>query len=220
MPGAEEPNLTSLIAFDVGNRLHARVQAAFARLYPESWKDEVTWSLPPDDLVTGRADGFYLDEDGIPTVVEIKTMNPMSYSRANRRDMPSADHALQAHLSAFVLGAQAIHIVYVNKAGKQDEEPVAEWLAEANLFLAEIELMRLRAVVQQTHEGILPDRFYDGDTIENPLTRRWPCQWCAWREQCVQLGPGDKQLLHPKVAKRSATTLRVLRSEDGDLKAI
>jgi len=217
--GATEFSTTTLLAFDIGNRVHAHVQAAFRQVYPD-FKDEIAWVLEPEQKVSGRADGLYTDDEGRKVVVEIKSMNPMAWAQAARRDMPHYEHALQAHLSAYVLGAQVIHLVYVNKAGKQDDSPVLEWVAEADLAMAEIELARLQQVVDLAETGVAPERWYDGDVIERPESKKWPCAYCAWREQCVQLGGGEVQLLNPKVAKRSSTAVHLVKANDGQLNGL
>lgn len=219
MPGTSELTTTSLLAFDLGNRLHDHVQRAFAKLYPDSFTPETPWAFPPDNLVTGRADGIYTNEDGERVVIEIKSMNPLTFSKCDRRGIPNYEHALQAHISAFVLGASLIHIVYVNKAGKQEDEPIIEWLAEADHAMAEIEIERLRSIVLQTNQGILPDTFYDGDTIDDPSRKKWPCAYCNWRDLCIQTGAGEKRLVHPTVTKRSATHVRFVAANDRTLES-
>lgn len=203
---SEEFSTTTLLAFHLGDELHGVTQDALAQLYPD-FQREVVWSLFPKYHVTGRADGLFTDEEGRRVVVEIKSMNPLTFQRTDKRDTPNYEHALQAHISAFALDADLIYIIYVNKAGKQDTSPVLEWLAEADHATAEIEAMRMHDAVRKAKEGILADRFYDGEIISDPSSKKWPCTWCSWRSECIQAGAGEKRLIMPPSVVRIEPTL-------------
>lgn len=203
---SEEFSTTTLLAFHLGDEIHGITQDALAQLYPD-FQSEVVWSLFPKYHVTGRADGLFTDDEGRRVVVEIKSMNPLTFQRTDKRDTPNYEHALQAHISAYALQADLIYIIYVNKAGKQESSPVLEWLAEADHGIAEIEAMRMHGAVQKANQGILSDRWYDGDIISDPSAKKWPCAWCAWRSECIQAGSGEKRLIIPTPLVRNESQL-------------
>lgn len=198
---AEPFPFNALIAFRIGEDLHDLVQCAFEAEYP-NFRREVEWS---QGEVTGRADGLYGDED-LQIVVEIKSVNRDGFMRAKRRDQPHIEHEMQANISAYALQAALLHIVYVNKGAKPGEPVMLEWLIPATPDAAELELDRLRSIVTGlTSTGTLPDRFMDGDVIDDPAKKKWPCAYCDYRPTCIALGPGRVALSHGPVDGPSLT---------------
>lgn len=221
--GHEAVRLNSLLAFSLGDHIHERIQAAFAELYPD-FQAEVRWERK-DWNMTGRADGMYTDDDGVRIIVEIKSMTPAMFAKAVKRDAPHYEHALQAQISAVAKDAAAVHMVYVNKAPRQAEEAMAEWYAEVDMPATLAEIERLCAIVDNANAGVIPERFYDGDIIDNPERKKWPCDYCAVREWCLKLGPGEKRLtahaldlLKAQAAPSGST--RIVIGNDGAIEAI
>lgn len=182
----EEFSIQTLLAFRIGNDVHAIVQDALQKSQPDC-EVEVPWMFK---AVSGRADGLYVMEDGTRVVVEIKTLSPWSFDKASNRDKPHAEHVMQAQLSALALDAQFVRIIYVNKASRMDKTAHKDWLIPFDPGLAEIEFDRLNHSAHLVRQGLLGPRFYDGDIIDDPAKTKFPCGWCAFKSACIELGPG------------------------------
>lgn len=221
--GHEQVRLNSLLAFSLGDHIHERIQSAFKLLYAD-FVEEVRWERR-DWNMTGRADGMYTDDEGVRVIVEIKSMTPAMFVKAVKRDAPHYEHALQAQISAVAKDAQAVHLVYVNKAPRQTEEAMAEWYAEVDTSATMAEIERLSTIVANANAGILSERFYDGDVIDNPERKKWPCEYCNVREWCIRLGAGEKRLSAYaldllKAPTPAPGTTRIVIGNDGAIEAV
>lgn len=180
----------TLIAFRVGRIIHEAVEQAIIRTRLNA-QVEVSWDR---GLVSGRADATYYTEGGNKVVVEIKTMSPTSFNRAVSDGQPTRENSLQAALSAVVLQAQYQHLIYLNKAARPGDNPVAEWFYKTERQDALVEFNRLEQAVRLVGAGFLPPRETWSGEVEDPGSSNWPCRYCAFRDACIVAGPGPVPL--------------------------
>lgn len=169
--------------------MHDLVQAVILRTIPGA-AVEVRWDVGE---VSGRSDGIY-QLGTAKTIVEIKTMSAYMFARCLKSGSPQPEHFAQANLTALVEDASLIHIIYIAKGARASEEVFAEWILPADHAAAQLELDRLKRITTQAREGVIADRFYQGDTIDNPEAKRWPCGFCSYKSTCLKLGEGGQPL--------------------------
>lgn len=186
--------------FLIGDILHGHLQKVLADRYP-GFAAEERWYK---DHISGRADGLY-HLDNYKTVLEIKSCSKSSFSFALWKG-PKANHILQAALSALVLGAEKLHIIYVGKEPvkrprKLDGQPGVpdyisfyEWVLDLDVEVAQTEYDRLSQIAKDVASGILPDTETAYDYIDSPDFFKFPCGWCVNKPQCKELGQGAQPL--------------------------
>lgn len=179
----------SHFTFWLGDTIHDIVQATVLKNYPAAVK-EVPWSL---GAVSGRADATYRTPGGL-VVAEFKSMAPYSFDLAiglkKGQEGPRPEHVLQAAMSAVVLEADFLHIVYINKSAPGKSNPVAEWRIKADKEAALFEIQRLTGLVEEATSGILADRVYGEEIIKDPAKTNFPCGYCSWQKACADLPKG------------------------------
>lgn len=180
---------SALIAFRIGTSLHEVIQTALVKLYDA--QVEIPWR---QGLVSGRADALYTsssltEADGArTTVVEIKSVAPKAFAWATTHG-PTAEHTLQALVSAVALHAQATHIIYINKQPGPDDRWLLEWeaaLTANNEQIALDELIRLAQAAEYARRGEIAPPLYQGRLL-TPAWTQWPCEYCWARARCMQL---------------------------------
>lgn len=188
----------TLMAFDVGQRFHERIQQV-AKNQMGAW-EEVICDLRPEWEMSTHADLVYtvdddlrvtgtFDQNGIKVVVEIKSISGYGFLLATgQRKAPSGgyeigpkpDHITQAAFSAMGqdVDAKFIHMIYVDK----DKGGIAEWMLPMDLpltkryehltprQLAEADLTRMAGIGQRLFvDDALPARHIPGvGRVENP----------------------------------------------------
>lgn len=172
--------LTQLIALEIGRTFHSIIQEIFSTLYP-GFQAEKPWSL---GFVSGRADGLY-EHNGVAHVLEIKTLSNFSYGRALAANSPAPEHILQAALGAYALKAQYSTLVYLAKTPVPNSTPLLVWSFPLSKESVEAELRELKKVLRAFETSELPDREYQGDIIDRPEKKKFPCGFCQYRERCL-----------------------------------
>ena len=183
------------INFWVGDQVQDLIQQAAERRWGDRFQREVPWVHKGQ--VSGRADGVVVDADGQPVEVwEIKKLHRFAWQLAigtrgkGAQEGPRPSDVRQASLSAYVLGAPHIRIVYMVTDANKDEPRVADWRLPANRAQAKADLARLAGLRAQTLDGGLPARIFEGELLSTVGNRRWPCGWCAWNDVCARLPAG------------------------------
>lgn len=197
---------TSAITFHIGNDLHDQFQSLMAFLYP-SFKPEQSWSYPDaqNPVITGRCDGTYTNEDGKTVALEIKTCSKFNYNRTVGSDvpMPLPEHALQAALSAFVLGTDLVQIIYICKDWLPDLQPVHSWIYPVATHVSTQEIARMTQLMKRARTGTpIPLRVIRGQEVDDP-TQDSRCRFCEYQDDCVIDGPPIVAAA-PRRRKRSA----------------
>lgn len=218
----EDLLLTQDVAFRIGRDLEKAALAAIKEQDPDAvgnypW---VHYNPTKTGAITGRADAVYGLEPTVAvgfvnqdtemrglyelgqlrptdrsTVVEIKSMAHSSFA-ASLKYGPKRQHVMQAAISAKVLGAGWVHLVYLSKNAPRGQEPIHEWLfpyaqvehyaeiAEAELFLA----------VDAALQNKVPVPWFDGDVVAYPNPQYEPCMWCQHVTRCTLHGPQEVSL--------------------------
>lgn len=192
--GTQPISLMSRITLTIGSHIHDVVQGAMARKYPD-FEREVEWSL---DQVTGRADGVYTARNGRKTVLEIKTVSDWKFRTAVSRDEPAEENVLQAMISAFALGIDQVHLLYIQKNGAGNAEATKEWMIDLDGPRVTREIRRLTGIIERARDGVVADRVYLG-RVHEPDRAKWPCSYCPVYAECVRVGPGEKPVTDYKV---------------------
>jgi len=181
----------SILAFNIGSAVHLVVQAALQRLYPDGEAEAegglialgsaiCPWD-PSDDggepTIGCHADFFY-GSDALPTVVEIKSMQPYAFNKAKEEGVQE-HHLLQAGLAGLALGAEYLELVYVNKS--QGQIAVYRFHPSAWRAKATQEAIRLARVYELHTEGELAPPM-------DPERKVWQCKFCPWLAVCMEAG--------------------------------
>lgn len=178
------PSLQRGLAFSIGAHVHELIQAAMANQH-DDFQAEVYLS---EGFLTGYADGVYTAQ-GLKTVLEVKTVTPFAY-RQGLRGEPLPEHLAQAMIYGLLLEADQVHIVYVHKAPRYNEEPLLEFVLPVDKALAQAEIARLKRLVKQVEGGVVPAREYQGRVITDPDEEKFPCQFCQFKPLCQTLPDG------------------------------
>jgi hypothetical protein len=206
--GANPPSVDSLFNFYIGDAVHDKIQAAVLAKIPEAEK-EVNGVI--ENFITCRADLCYPAEDSKIVCCEIKSTSDFGFKLAtgarlksngqwNKKDQqaegPKREHVLQVGISAKSIAADYLCIVYARKTAAKDEPIIAEWRFKVADFDQEIqaEIERLRSIVASVQNGVWPDREYNGTIIQNPLKVRFPCGYCNYLPNCIEVGWGEVKM--------------------------
>ncbi len=190
------PYLSNLIALDIGNEMHERVQSALHDAFPD-FESEVPIDLTPLGYdVSGSADGLLTIADQ-KIIVEIKTTAGFGFKicsegHAKSGELPGAkiEHLIQAGIYAHGAGADGVLIIMINKEnmefGKykvgqtlEFEQRLDDVVPPCGKYeggqtlreLALTELMRMQRIADQVQENVVPARIDPVEgVIDNPPT--------------------------------------------------
>jgi hypothetical protein len=205
-----------MMAFEVGNDVHALIQRAVLKHLPNAAL-EVVCTYEPAISVSGSADFTYTLEMETPegeayetlVVGEIKSLSGYGWKIAvgqvkSDESGPKIEHVLQAALYAGALDAEYIHMVYWDK----DKGGIAEWLIDVTeefldtglspAFMVDRELDRWAGIIDKLDKGTLPARFIPSvGLIDRPPAngkqggKPWQCVYCSHRDTCAREETGD-----------------------------
>jgi hypothetical protein len=198
----------SLMNFAIGDFVHDVVQSAIVSKWPDAQLETVGTI---GDYLEGHSDVLYSAEDGQRVVLEIKSIADFGFKLAtgvklksngqwNKKDQvaegPKRDHLSQAAIYGVMHGAAYISIVYVRKTAAKDEPITWEWRYEMSALrgMADVEIQRLKQIVELVRDNRMPDREYEGKIIDPLTTKKFPCSYCSYRSACVRLGVGEVQI--------------------------
>jgi len=201
IPASNPIDTTGEFAMAIGRYIHDMAQGALI-MRDRRWKAEQEWGLL--DRVSGRGDVYHT---GSNIVGEIKSMAPYAYDLAVtgvRKGLPEgvkAEHRIQALINAIGLDSEempvdTIEVRYVNKAATQGKTVFATHTEPFNIgnrAEADVEMKRLRSIVETVEEGTLPKRNFQGKDVTNPLDMKnwkWPCGYCRYQTLCGKLPTG------------------------------
>lgn len=160
------PDAKLQFIFDLGHFIHRYVQTA---LYSAGVL--VGMEVPVvsrKHRINGRGDGIVVYKEGT-ALLEIKSINDYGFRKLTNR--PKDEHDKQAQVYAAILKQEWIVYLYVNKNTcemKVMEIPFDEALAKK-------ELAAMRTVVEQTIEGVAPDRICEDRLQKAALA----CAYCS-----------------------------------------
>lgn len=245
----------SLAAFEVGTQWHEVIQRALVALYGADLEVKVDLTPLGYDC-SAHADAVYdlSDEefgyDGVRRVVEIKSKSEFAYKKfalgttkpfPQQKDIgekpigPEAKDLIQAGKSAIGVGADEVHMLYVNK-NKTDE--LAEWIIDIRQpipylddatveELAVADLVLQQQTLDDVDRGLLPARFipepdprnhkkgWSGGIVNEPPLHKqvagkwgtpWLCSGCPFNLSCRRLPPDMIPLEQTGLRLRERTT--------------
>jgi len=163
----KEPDPRLLRIFEHGDHTHMRIMSV---LFSLGLVKACEVEIPKNDLLHGRADAI-ISIDGIPYVVEIKSVNAFKF----KNEIPEPDHIKQLQLYLHFFKIKEGILLYENKDTqelkefiiKYDEETVKELLK----FFSE-----LKKNVEESRVPDIPPNIED---------RR--CQFCPYLEVCEKI---------------------------------
>lgn len=187
-PDTEPDEVTSTVAFHIGNNIHDEWQAMMTCLYPNNFTGEVKWRYPLEPaipIVSGRCDGLYTDEAGNVIALEIKTISSWGYKKAISANTPRPDHAAQAALSQYSLKADLVQIVYICKEWVDPGKPcITIWTYPVADSVSIAELNRMARILRGVQAGrAAPPRMARGIPITNIL-KDDECKFCPFTDFC------------------------------------
>ena len=189
----------------IGTHLHEMIQERVQRLHP----DAVMEASSQVSVWSGSADvdyGYELDEyKTVGGYKRDKLFGISSYGKVSEPAEPPRGNVLQLGLNMRGLGRDRGNLVYLanepyslNVAKKVGLSPVERVMKVFTIYAEDIEravddeIRRGEAIVDMLEQGDLPPREYaddDGEwTTPNPEITTFPCQYCAWRDRCIQDG--------------------------------
>jgi len=133
--------------------------------------------IPSKELVSGRAD-IIISVDGIPYVVEVKSIS----GRMNvaRMEKPMPDHYEQLQLYLHYFKVPKGIVLYVNK----DTQELKEFPCSYDDKLVKVILKRFEELKTKIEADIIPARLED-------YPDNWQCNNCEYREICMMANGGE-----------------------------
>ena len=206
-----------LMNFWIGNRVQELIQDAAVAKYGRQFRAEVPWHWPADvpyedAEVHGRADGLLVDGGGNPCEVwEFKRVHRYVFELATGKRMaadgsepgPKPEDVRQAALSAYALGAPVVRVIYVRTDANKGEDRMAEWRIDLEPQTTIADLEHMTTILGMAHDRILPARMFEGETIEKPASKRWPCGYCGWQQHCREL-PSEAMSIDDAIVEQEA----------------
>jgi hypothetical protein len=219
----------SLAIFAMGDYIHQGLQEALIVHFEARCEVLADWNEAGLSL-SGRADALYtwkskfkpagswnvtrVPTNGDKVLVEAKSMSGYGFKypvegfvykdadKAPSLPGPKAEHLVQAGLYALAptIGAEFVHIVYVNK----DTQDVAEWIIHVDEELTHLdgrtvrgmvewETKRLAGILGRIDAGTIPARYVpDHGVVVAPAEGKSTkshrlCGYCAWLPTCQDL---------------------------------
>ena len=183
-----EPSIEDLKIFFLGDLIHEAVENILEKKLKA--KSERKILIPIDVLqgifIAGRADSVYEDEEGNVYVVEIKTINSLTYRdkkthEIKELDKPKPHHVYQIMPYLYAFNARGI-IIYI----------------ERNTFKTkEFEVLKDPAIMREVmerakrlHEYLLTRTLPPPEAKHDPANR-WQCSYCPYKWRCFS--NGDKR---------------------------
>jgi len=181
IPPSNLPDDATLIAFRIGDAMHALLQEAMHAMWPD-FESEVKVDCRPLGFdLSGHADGVWMLGDD-KVVDEYKTQSSFAFGLAKKSNAPKIKHVQQAAMYALGLGADQIRLVYLAKEGSYRDG------AKPGQLLVWRWRMDGPAVEQDEHGNDLlddkgnPSVLFDGQTIEQiGIAELWRLQ-AVWDE--------------------------------------
>lgn len=190
-----------LAAFEIGNQWHYKLQGLI--LEKLGGATEVVASYKPEHDLSGSADGIYLSEDWGTVVAEVKTISGYGFKvavgqrRSDEGPGPKDEHVTQAAMYGVALGANYLHIIYIDK----DKHSIAEWIFGMDeqlvrygglspRLMALQEIQRMDGILGRLDEGLVPARHIPGfGRVMNPPEpdsndQPWQCRYCRKQPIC------------------------------------
>lgn len=170
-PKAEiEPRI--LRVFDEGDFIHMRLMGVLISLGIVRATEA---KIPPQEIISGRADAIVSLEGGKPYVLDFKSISSFGF---NGLDKPKQEHVKQIQLYMHYFKIPQGILLYENKNSQELAEFVLEYDPElVQKLLEEFEVLK-KQIAQNSIPPIPPE------IVGWP---KWPCQYCEYLELCQKV---------------------------------
>lgn len=154
-----------LRVFDHGDYTHLRI---ISTLFSLGLVKATEIDIPNKEIVHGRADAI-VTIDGEPYVIEIKSMNSMSFGKL---ESPDPDHYKQIQLYLHYFNLKKGIVIYENKNTQEIKEFSVDYDPET---VKEV-LEKFHILKAQIQSNIIPSKEDMG----------WKCSYCPYAEECTK----------------------------------
>ena len=170
-PRAEmEPRIMRI--FDVGDYTHMRLMSV---LFSLGIVRAVEVKIPPQEIISGRADAIIGLEGGKPFVVDFKSISNYGFKSLEK---PKPEHTKQIQLYLHYFKIPQGILLYENK----DTQELKEFQITYDPALVEklLESFKiLREEIKTSAIPLIPPELKDWP--------KWPCQYCEYKELCQRV---------------------------------
>jgi len=157
-----------LRVFEFGNHIQ---QIILRPLFSKGLVRTTEISIPPQKLISGRADIIISDEKGNPYVVEVKSISgKMNFEKMEK---PMIEHYEQLQLYLHYFKIPKGIILYVNK----DTQELKEFIYNYDSELVKNLIARFEKLKLKIESNIVPSRISSYPT-------NWQCKNCEYKEIC------------------------------------
>ena len=163
-----------LRVFEFGNHIQ---QIVLRPLVSQGLVRTTEIPIPVKEIVSGRADIIISDAEGMPYVVEVKSISGRMNLEKMEKPMPDHYEQLQLYLHYFRISKGII--LYVNK----DTQELREFACAYDNELVKKLLKRFEELKIKIESNIVPNRLED-------YPDNWQCKNCEYREICQMVGSG------------------------------
>lgn len=167
-PRAEiEPRILRI--FDEGDYVHLRLMGVLTSL---GIVRAVEVQIPPQEIISGRADAIVGLEGGKPYVVDFKSISNFGFKSLQE---PKQEHVKQIQLYMHYFKIPRGILLYESK----DTQELKDFLLEYDPELIQRLLKGFEVLKKQIEENTIPA--IPPELIGWP---KWPCQYCEYLELC------------------------------------
>ena len=165
-----------LRVFDHGDHIHELIMGALLGSRDiHVISSEV--NIPPQELISGRADAIISDGNKDLYVLDIKSINSMGFRSLTQ---PKKENTDQIQLYLHYLKIPKGILLYVNK----DSQELKEFLVSYNQAQVQSLLENLTVLKEQIDCNVVPSRIPDH-------FKNWQCRYCQFKEICKIAEAGE-----------------------------
>lgn len=181
---------TSEVTLHIGNVIDKLAKQAVLNTYKVG-KTDVYWF---NGFMSGKADAIIKNDNGEKVVVEIKSCNSKTYNFVKKMGSPNTSNYLQATLTAHYFNINKVKLIYICKEYIEDDDGIVIFDLDVDLFQTKFESEKFEEVVKLQQKGIVAERFYDGEIIEDPSKKKFPCAYCSFYNLCINMNSGKMEI--------------------------
>lgn len=166
--------------FEAGELLHNYI---FSILYRSKIGAVTEIPIPPNDLISGRADAI-LCIDKVNYLLDIKTINSMQFKYMKA---PKPENVWQVQLYMHFFDIKKGILLYLDK----DRQELKEFIFDYDKKIAKTLIDNFEATKSRIATDTVPQAMPD-------YPKNWQCSYCAYRAICDMAGPAELKWLEFK----------------------
>lgn len=152
--------------FEVGDHTHMRLLSV---LFSLGLVRATEIKIPPQEIISGKADAIIGFEDGKPWLIDFKSISDFAFQKLNE---PRPDHVKQVQLYMHYFKVPQGILLYENK----NTQELREFQVQYNSTIVQRLLGELEILKEQIEKDTIP--FIPKD-LES-----WRCEYCEYQEEC------------------------------------